>query len=117
MADPQFPLLPLIADNPIDNDTQAFILARAAQLYPQRNQDDPKHQLSQIYVIFRDGFVLPFSALDLSGKPIARNYDLPASLGTVTASTQVAFVSTLNAEAPAASGWMVIGGKHYCTGG
>lgn len=117
--------VPLIENCPITPAIQQALLAEIDKLVPAKaDHSRDENQISQVLVLFRDGYLLPMSALTTDPVtkqqvPIAKEYTLPESMGAVLSSKSITIVSNrrANTDMLAASVWQIIAGRHRCTGG
>lgn len=115
MDSSKFPDVPNVETNPISSDCQEFIMDKYRTMVP---AGETPSELSLVFAILRDGMILPFSALDANGHPVAKEYSLPVDLGQIFHANQIAIVSAeTTPNVIRASGWYIQAGKHRCNGG
>jgi len=117
MANPNNIDVPKIEENPLPESVQQLFVDKYNDILKKYPAESPQ-SLSFVVAVFRDGLIVPFSAIDASGKSVAAEYNLPVNLGTVHHATALAVVSAEpTAGVIKASGWYNQGGKHRCNGG
>lgn len=110
-----FPEIPNVEDNPLDQRSQEYIMSRYLPLFADPTKAS---QLSLVLAVFKDGMLLPFSGLDSFGNPVAKNYDLPLDLGRIMYANQLTIISAEPQPGMLkASGWYWQNGRRYCNGG